>query len=213
MSDLPSRVARVLAGADVPAEPEWTFATLTVDVPHRRWRAAVGALRDEAGCTYFDWLGAVDETPDGIRVVARLVALPERPPGVDALLVRTMMPSGRTRIDSLVPVYAGAAWHEREAAEMFGLQFVGGVDPTPLLLADEFEGHPLRKDFVLASRVVTAWPGAKDPADGDAAPSRRRTRPPGVPAGNWGASTDKARRTRRSSDSTAVTPPRGDRDG
>lgn len=213
MSDFSSRVVEALLRADVQAQPEWSFATLAVDVPHRRWRAAVGALRDEAGCTYFDWLGAVDETPGGIRVVVRLVALPERPPGVDALLVRTLLPAGRARLDSLVPVYAGAAWHEREATEMFGLQFVGGVDAAPLLLAEEFEGHPLRKDFVLASRVVTGWPGAKDPGDGAAAPSRRRTRPPGVPADEWGATVDRPRRTRRSSDSTAVTPPRGGRDG
>ena len=213
MSDFSALVAAALGQADVNALPEWSFATLAVDVPHRRWRAAVGALRDAAGCTYFDWLGAVDETPDGIRVVVRLVALPERPPGVDAVLVRTLLPAGRTRLDSLVPVYAGATWHEREATEMFGLQFVGGGDSAPLLLAEEFEGHPLRKEFVLASRVVTAWPGAKDPADGDAAPSRRRTRPPGVPAGDWGATVEKPRRTRRASDSTAVTPTGGGRDG
>jgi NADH:ubiquinone oxidoreductase subunit C len=145
----------------VNASPEWSFATLAVDVPHRRWRAAVGALRDAAGCTYFDWLGAVDEAPDGVRVVVRLVALPERPPGVDAVLVRTLLPAGRTRLDSLVPVYAGATWHEREATEMFGLQFVGGGDSAPLLLAEEFEGHPLRKEFVLASRVVTAGPAPR----------------------------------------------------
>lgn len=213
MNDFPARVAAALARADVQAEAGSSFDTLAVDVPHRRWRAAVGALRDEAGCTYFDWLGAVDEFPDGMRVVVRLLALPEQPPGVESLLVRTQLPTGRTRLDSLVPVYTGAAWHEREATEMFGLQFAGGGDPAPLLLAEGFEGHPLRKDFVLASRVVTVWPGAKDPADADAAPSRRRTRPPGVPAGDWGAAADRPRRTRRSSDSTAVTPPRGGRDG
>jgi NADH-quinone oxidoreductase subunit C len=213
MTDFPSRVAAALARGSVQALPQWSFGSLAVDVSHRRWREAVGALRDKAGCTYFDWLGAVDEAADGVRVVVRLVALPEKPPGASALLVRTLLPVGRTRLDSLVPVFDGAGWHEREAAEMFGLQFVGGGDPAPLLLPEEFEGNPLRKDFVLASRVVTGWPGAKDPADGGAAPSRRRSRPPGVPAGDWGAAADEPRRSRRSSDSRAVTPPRGGRDG
>ena len=62
---------------------------------------------------------------------------------------------------SVADVYAGASWHERETHEMFGIDF--GVPLEPLLLPDGFEGHPLRKDFVLASRVVKAWPGAKEP--------------------------------------------------
>ena len=61
----------------------------------------------------------------------------------------------------------------------------------PLLLPDGFEGHPLRKDFVLAARAAKAWPGAKEPgeSDGDvrSSPGRRKTRPPGVPdAGDVG---------------------------
>lgn len=218
MNGFADRVTAALTQVGVDAAPADSFGTLTVDVPHRRWRDSIGALRDAAGCTYLDWLSAVDEAPDGRRVLAHLVALPDRPPGVDAVLVRTQLPVGRGRVDSLVPVFAGAAWHEREAAEMFGLEFAGGVDPEPLLLAEHFEGHPLRKDFVLASRVVTAWPGAKDPGAGaDSAPSRRRTRPPGVPEpGTWGGAEESTspspRRTRRASDSTAVTPARGGRD-
>jgi NADH-quinone oxidoreductase subunit C len=49
-----------------------------------------------------------------------------------------------------------------------------------LLLPDGFEGHPLRKDFVLAARVAKQWPGEKEPGG---VPSRRRQRPPGVPEG------------------------------
>jgi NADH-quinone oxidoreductase subunit C len=80
-------------------------------------------------------------------------------------------------------VYAGAGWHERETHEMFGIGFVGHGRLDTLLLPDGFDGHPLRKDFVLASRVAKSWPGAKEPgeSDHDTAPSRRRTRPPGVP--------------------------------
>ena len=86
-------------------------------------------------------------------------------------------------------MYAGAGWHERETHEMFGIDFAGHRDLDPLLLPDGFEGHPLRKDFVLASRVAKPWPGAKEPGESDheAAPSRRRTRPPGVPdPDEWG---------------------------
>jgi NADH-quinone oxidoreductase subunit C len=70
---------------------------------------------------------------------------------------------------------------------MFGLTFEGHPNLVPLLLPDGFEGHPLRKDFVLAARAAKAWPGAKEPGESDAdlgrgsSPGRRKTRPPGVP--------------------------------
>jgi NADH-quinone oxidoreductase subunit C len=52
-----------------------------------------------------------------------------------------------------------------------------------LLLPDGFQGHPLRKEFVLASRIAKEWPGAKEPGESVAG----RKRPLGVPApGEWG---------------------------
>jgi NADH-quinone oxidoreductase subunit C len=88
----------------------------------------------------------------------------------------------------LVAVFAGAAWHEREAAEMFGLEFTGHPGLEPLLLPDGFSGHPLRKEFLLPARQARPWPGAKEPGESDAdlanptARRRRRHTPPGVPA-------------------------------
>jgi NADH-quinone oxidoreductase subunit C len=65
-------------------------------------------------------------------------------------------------VDSLVPVYRGADWHEREAWEMFGFRFTGHPNLTHIYLPGEFEGHPLRKDFPLLSREVKPWPGLVD---------------------------------------------------
>jgi NADH-quinone oxidoreductase subunit C len=169
------------------------FGPLTVDVPPREWVASVARARDELGCTYFDWLSAVDELTEGFSVVCHLAAL--RADGVDHLIVRTRVPRAQPHLDSITSVFAGAAWHERETAEMFGIAFGGGPAGDPeashLLLPEQFEGHPLRKEFVLASRVVKPWPGAKEPGESDeahaASPSRRRTRPPGVPdPEQWG---------------------------
>ncbi|GAA4916999.1 NADH dehydrogenase subunit C [Stackebrandtia albiflava] len=149
-----------------------------VDVPPQRWREAAEAARD-AGCDFFDWLSAVDEAEDGIRIVAHLWSLADR----RGLLLRTL--PGDPVVESIVPVYPGAAWHERETHEMFGVGFTGNPDLSPLLLAPEFEGHPLRKDFVLASRVAKPWPGAKEPG-GEHGRKRQPMRPPGVPAdGEW----------------------------
>ena len=66
------------------------------------------------------------------------------------------------RIDSLVPVYRGADWHERECWEMYGFDFAGHDDLRHIYLPGAFEGHPLRKDFPLLAREVKPWPGLVD---------------------------------------------------
>ncbi|HEU5155392.1 MAG TPA: NADH-quinone oxidoreductase subunit C [Streptosporangiaceae bacterium] len=166
-----------------------TFGTLTVDVPAGRWIEALRFARDELGCAFFDWLTGVDELTDGFGVVAHVYA----PESGHQLLIRTRVPREEPALATATEVYRGANWHERETYEMFGVVFDGHPNLTPLLLPDGFEGHPLRKEFVLAARVAKAWPGAKEPGEpgesGRGAPARRRLRPPGVPA-DWG---DRAR--------------------
>jgi NADH-quinone oxidoreductase subunit C len=157
------------------------YARATVDVPPASWPDALRAARDDAtlAMDFFDWLSAVDELEAGFRVVAHLWSTSLR----HGVLIRTLLPREAPAVDSVVAVYPGAAWHERETAEMFGVTFTGHPYPAPLLLAPEFEGHPLRKDFVLASRVAKPWPGAKEPGESHAGGGARRQpmRPPGVP--------------------------------
>ncbi len=161
-----------------------SYEQVTVDVPRDGWLAAVTNVRDGLGLTYFDFLTAVDELDAGLDVVLRLWS----PAGRYGLLLRTRCPRDDARAPSIVGVFAGAAWHERQVGEMFGVGFDGHPGLTPLLLPDGFEGNPLRKDFVLSARVDKAWPGAKEPGESDAdlarAPRRRKSLPPGVP-GTW----------------------------
>ncbi|MBC3989751.1 NADH-quinone oxidoreductase subunit C, partial [Streptomyces sp. AC563] len=212
------RAAEDLFGAGARAEE--TYELLTVDVPAESWIPALQAARTELGCTYFDWLSAVDEPGTGLRVAAHVAALPtadavaraERaasagaqngaelpehapggaepagPTGLRRLLVRTTVPHDAPTLPTAIDVYPGAAWHERETHEMFGVDFTDHPNLVPLLLPDGFEGHPLRKDFVLAARVAKAWPGAKEPGESDhGGPKRRQMLPPGVPDPNdWG---------------------------
>ncbi|MBP0459402.1 NADH-quinone oxidoreductase subunit C [Streptomyces bomunensis] len=178
---LPASAAEVF-GEDATAD--LSYGLLTVDVPATAWLDALRIAKSLLGCDYFDWLSAVDEGPAGFRVSARVFAVADR--SVRALLVRTALPREAAELPTAVGVYAGAAWHERETHEMFGIAFPGHPGLSPLLLPDTFEGHPLCKDFVLAARVVKAWPGAKDPGE-SGAPRRRQMLPPGVPDPNeWG---------------------------
>ena len=65
-------------------------------------------------------------------------------------------------VATLIPVYPGANWHEREAWEMYGIGFIGHPHLVHLYLPGAFEGHPLRKDFPLLARQVKPWPGIVD---------------------------------------------------
>ncbi|MGW0788205.1 NADH-quinone oxidoreductase subunit C [Streptomyces sp. NPDC002911] len=180
---LPDAVTDVF-GEDATAAHAYDL--LTVDVPAASWTAALETARDELGCTYFDWLSAVDEPGTGFRVCAHVAALGGGT--VRRLLLRTTVPHEAATLPTAVGVYAGAAWHERETHEMFGIAFEDHPHLVPLLLPESFEGHPLRKDFVLAARVAKAWPGAKEPGESEhGGPKRRTMLPPGVPDPNeWG---------------------------
>ncbi|MFI6845576.1 NADH-quinone oxidoreductase subunit C [Kitasatospora sp. NPDC050467] len=163
------------------------YGLVTVDVPAEHWIEALTAARDVLGLSFFDWLSAVDELAEGFSVAAHLASADA--PGVRHLLVRTRVPRDKAALPTAVEVYAGAAWHERETHEMFGIDFPGHPYLATLLLPDGFEGYPLRKEFVLAARVAKAWPGAKEPGESDHGdgPARRKMQPPGVPDPNeWG---------------------------
>jgi NADH-quinone oxidoreductase subunit C len=162
------------------------WSRLTVDVPVEQWPAAVRTARDDLGYDFLDWLSAVDEQADGFRVVAHLWSVAGR----TGILLRTVTGRDRPAVPSIVDTFPGAAWHERETHEMFGVDFPGhpgGLEP--LLLPPQFEGYPLRKEFILAARVAKPWPGAKEPGESHDPTAARRSpmRPPGVPApGEWG---------------------------
>jgi NADH-quinone oxidoreductase subunit C len=78
------------------------------------------------------------------------------------ITIKADLPDADLRIDSLVPLFRGADWHERETWEMYGFQFDGHPGLRHLYLPMEFEGHPLRKDFPLLARLVKPWPGLVD---------------------------------------------------
>ncbi len=146
-------------------------------VPAEEWHDRVAAARAD-GWEYFDWLTAVDQI--GVSDTFRVLLALRREPLFDAVSVlQTEVPRDDPRLSSVRDVFAGAAWHEREVAELFGVVFVGG-DRRRLLLGEGFVGSPLRKDEPLAARAGTPWPGAHEPGASGAASGRRRV-PSGVP--------------------------------
>ncbi|MCK7519501.1 MAG: NADH-quinone oxidoreductase subunit C [Ignavibacteriales bacterium] len=104
------------------------------------------ALEDIA---VFDNLGSAGEGGPRFTVVYRLYQFP------GALRARVAVDVGEGEQPGHRPsaVYRSADWAEREAFDMFGVRFEGHPDLRRIYMPDEFEGHPLRKDFPLAGRT------------------------------------------------------------
>ena len=173
-----------------------TYEIPSVACEPDEWTVTLERVRGE-GFDFFDFLTAVDQTDvdegPGFDVVVHLYDI--TPGALRETLVRTRITDGGS-LPSCTSLWAGAAWHERETHEMFGISFDGYTDANhaklrKLLLPDGFDGHPLRKSFVLVARASKPWPGAKEPGGGgtDGKPARaprRRMQPPGVPDESWG---------------------------
>lgn len=144
------------------------FGDLTLVVAPTAWHESVLACRDEPLLTFdmFDCLFGVDAAEAGMDVVAILYSTSKG----RRIMLRTTCEGGREepRLATVTDVYPGANWMEREAFDMFGIEFDDHPGLLPrILCVENFEGWPLRKDFALASRVAKPWPGVAEPAETD----------------------------------------------
>jgi NADH-quinone oxidoreductase subunit C len=118
---------------------------LSVAVELARWQEFARFAKDTLACRYFNWLTAVDWKEQGLDVVVRLDNLDA---GV-AVRVRTRVPAQRPHCPTLTGLFRGADWMERECYDMFGVVFDGHPDLRRILLDQDWEGYPLRKDYAV----------------------------------------------------------------
>jgi NADH-quinone oxidoreductase subunit C len=113
----------------------------TFVVPRERYRDLCAALA-EAGVWFSD-VTAVDRV-ETVEIVTHLCASP-----TEQITVKTVLPDDDLTVDSLVPVYPGTEWLEREVYDMFGVRFNDHPNMKRVLMWDDFDGFPLRKSFPL----------------------------------------------------------------
>lgn len=120
-----------------------TGRMLAITVPVDRWHDLAHAARHALGCRFFSFSTAVDLKAEGLEVVA----LVENLDVPFTVTMKTRLAPGLTTCASLVDVYRGANWMERECYDMFGIIFDGHPDLRRILLPDDWQGHPLLKSY------------------------------------------------------------------
>jgi NADH-quinone oxidoreductase subunit C len=119
----------------------------TIVVPRELLRAAAERCREHAHLQYNFLTDAtcVDRTPAEPRFELNyhLVSIPRR----EKVRLRVWLVGNDPAVDSLVPVWPGANWLEREIFDLFGIRFHGHPDLRRILLPDDWEGYPLRRDY------------------------------------------------------------------
>lgn len=153
------RVSQILGDAISDSEVRHGQVWLSVDKNHLV--DVLSTLKTDPGlaCDYFTFLSAIDWREEGFEVMIALYSTTH----LNTVGLKTKLDKASPNIPSVTSVYRGANWHERECAEMFGITFDGHPNPKRLYLAEDFVGHPLLKDFKLASREYKQWPGERDP--------------------------------------------------
>lgn len=117
----------------------------TIVVPKELLRAAAEHCRDSLKFDLLSDSTCLDRYPIEPRFELNyeLVSISGR----NRVRLRVRLNGSDPVVDSLVPVWPGANWQEREIFDLFGIRFNGHPDLRRILLPDDFEGYPLRRDF------------------------------------------------------------------
>ena len=124
------------------------FETINIKVDSTQWIETHEQLRDEFNLKFFSWLSAVDwdndvsvgEAPkESVTPCFELITCLSDVENTNLITVSTTIDKSEPQIDSLVEIYEGANWHEREAYEMFGISFANHPNLEKLYLPDGYE--------------------------------------------------------------------------
>ncbi len=117
-------------------------------------------LVDLCGVDYLEFPAGAIHRAEAVRfeVVANLLSVSRK----ERCRVRVPLIGNEPVCPTVTGVWPGADWYEREAFDMFGIVFEGHPDMTRILMPDDWEGHPLRKDYP-AGRIPVQFKGSPRP--------------------------------------------------
>jgi len=125
-------------------DAQFKFGELALTIDPTQIRTACATLQ-KANYNFFEDLTAVDWFPVSPRfqLSYHLLSLSLK----DRVRLRVMLDDADPSVDSIVPVWPGANFYEREVFDLFGIRFSGHPDLRRIMLPDDWKGHPLRKDY------------------------------------------------------------------
>jgi NADH-quinone oxidoreductase subunit C len=119
----------------------------TVVVPREHLRRACEFLINDKNLlfTFLSDITAVDKFPlePRFELNYHLLSLERR----ERIRLKVRVPGSDAVVPSVTPIWPAANWHEREAFDLMGVRFEGHPDLTRILMPDDWEGYPLRKDY------------------------------------------------------------------
>ncbi|MBI3895142.1 MAG: NADH-quinone oxidoreductase subunit C [Acidobacteria bacterium] len=127
------------------AEGKYDRRELTLMISPERLFPACEFLKTKRGYRYLSDVTAVDRYPSEPRfeVVYQLYCHDRK----ERLRLKCLLNGERAVIASVVPIWGAANWYEREVYDLFGVQFQGHPHLRRILMPEDWEGHPLRKDY------------------------------------------------------------------
>ena len=120
---------------------------MTINVDRSALREACALLREDAACpfnflsdvTCVDWYPAEPR----FEVVYHLLSIPKK----ERVRLKVRLNSSSPNVDSLCSIWPGANYFEREIFDLFGVRFAGHPYLRRIMMPEDWEGHPLRKDY------------------------------------------------------------------
>lgn len=121
------------------------FDELTIEVQPDRITHVCRLLRTDLEFNRISTVTAVDHYPNQPRfeVVYHLHSIPRN----SRVRVKTRVDGDQPSLESATSVWAGANWYEREVFDLFGITFRNHPDLTRIMMPEDWEGHPLRRDY------------------------------------------------------------------
>ena len=131
--------------ADLATGGKFELGELTIEIAPENILAALGRLKHDLQFERLSTVTGVDRYPvvPRFEVVYHLQSIARK----ERVRVKVRVSGENPEIESAVPVYRSADWYERETFDFFGVRFLNHPNLTRIMLPEDWEGYPLRKDY------------------------------------------------------------------